>query len=228
VPPNATGPVTIEIVAPNGVSMRRAASTDVPHPVDPKDVPFPAYWIVTPQPPAATPGMHRFVWDFRIGTGEGPLAAPGRYTVRATIAGRTFARPLVLRRDPRIHASDADLVAQTNFALTVDRLRATVRAALADAAKARAAKPSLAARIDAIAGSTPGSNPEDSMGAALRRDTTSLRADARFLAELEFSIETADAPPNATERDAWRTLSQRATRKVAALEAVLKSGSRTR
>ena len=228
VPPTATGPVAIEIVAANGASIRRVASTDVPHPIDPKDVPFPAYWIVTPQPPPATPGMHRFVWDFRIGADDGPFAPPGRYTVRATIAGHTFAQPLVLRRDPRIHASDADLVAQTNFALAVDHLRTTVRAALANAAKARAANPSLAARINAIVGSTVSSNPEDSTGAALRRDTTSLRADARFLTELEFSLETADAPPTATERTAWRTLSLRAIRKVTALEALLKSAGRSR
>jgi hypothetical protein len=103
-----------------------------------------------------------------------------------------------------------------------------VRAALANAAKARAANPSLAARINAIVGSTVGANPEDSMGAALRRDTTSLRADARFLTELEFSLETADAPPTATERTAWRTLSLRAIRKVTALEALLKSAGRSR
>jgi hypothetical protein len=66
----------------------------------------------------ATPGAHRFVWDMayagpldpgspRSGR-DGPLAAPGRYTVRLAwedSAGRTAwsaERPLVLEADPRV------------------------------------------------------------------------------------------------------------------------------
>jgi hypothetical protein len=66
----------------------------------------------------ATPGMHRFVWDFahpgpvdpgspRSGR-NGPQAAPGRYTVRlawlddAGKAGWSMEQPLEVRPDPRV------------------------------------------------------------------------------------------------------------------------------
>ncbi|MDB4885441.1 MAG: hypothetical protein JWN79_879, partial [Gemmatimonadetes bacterium] len=56
-------------------------------------------------------GVNRWIWDMtypgplngaRAGRGGGgPMAAPGRYTVRLTAAGQTTTQPLVLRADPR-------------------------------------------------------------------------------------------------------------------------------
>jgi len=63
-----------------------------------------------------TPGMHRFTWDLTwpgpwdAGRGNGrsgPLAAPGRYTVRLTAGRMTLTRPLVVRIDPRVAADGA-------------------------------------------------------------------------------------------------------------------------
>ena len=216
VPAGAPGVVSLEVRDAAGAVVRHAASDDVPKPVDPADVPFPAYWIVTPQPPSASPGMHRYVWDFHAGDPDGPLAPPGRYTVRMTIAGRTFAQPLVIRRDPRVAASDTDLVQQFVAARAVDALRAKVRAALADAAKLRAAKPGLRARIDAIAGAPLGGDPDDTLGAAALADTASLRADARLLGELAYAIESADTRPTANERGAFAALAKRTARGLAA------------
>ena len=62
---------------------------------------------------AARVGLNRFVWDMsypgpwspnaggRRG-GSGPMAAPGRFTVRLTSNGRSASEPLELRADPRI------------------------------------------------------------------------------------------------------------------------------
>jgi photosystem II stability/assembly factor-like uncharacterized protein len=71
------------------------------------------------------PGTNRFVWNFRypapkqvkgividLGTGDGPEAVPGDYTVRLTVDGRVMERPLKVLPDPRLHMSHADLVAQ--------------------------------------------------------------------------------------------------------------------
>ena len=76
--------------------------------------------------------MHRFVWDLHEPEPEGvtfgyPIAAvaantpvepagpwvvPGRYTVRLTAAGRTVTQPLVVRMDPRVRLTAAELARQ--------------------------------------------------------------------------------------------------------------------
>ena len=96
-------------------------------------------------------GLNRFVWDMtwpgpwspnanQRGR-NGPMAAPGRYTVRLTSGGSTSTQPLVLRADPRVLADGItqarleaqqahnlrvrDLVSDANVA--ADRLRALRR-----------------------------------------------------------------------------------------------------
>jgi hypothetical protein len=119
-PENVTGPVVLEIRDAQHHVLRRMASTDTPHVDAPSDVDYPAYWIAQPKVPAATPGMHRFVWDFRIAHAGGPLAAPGLYEVALVANGKTLMRPLRITRDPRVKASDADLVAQMQLATAID------------------------------------------------------------------------------------------------------------
>ncbi len=43
----------------------------------------------------------------------GPLAAPGRYTVRLVVSGHSYRQPLDVIKDPKIQASEADLRAST-------------------------------------------------------------------------------------------------------------------
>lgn len=77
-------------------------------------------------------GLNRFVWDLRYpdtkevhdvvndeGTTRGPIAAPGRYTVRLTVGGRTLTQPFVVVGDPRVVATQADYDAQLVLALQV-------------------------------------------------------------------------------------------------------------
>jgi photosystem II stability/assembly factor-like uncharacterized protein len=57
-------------------------------------------------------GLNRYTWDLtypgprdgRTGDagGNGPMAVPGRYTVRLVVAGQTLTQPLVVREDPRV------------------------------------------------------------------------------------------------------------------------------
>ena len=85
----------------------------------------------------ADPGMNRFVWDLRYpdatridddpqvndqleGALKGPVAAPGRYSVRLSVDGQKSEAQFVVAPDPRIPATQADLDAQ--FALRA-RLR---------------------------------------------------------------------------------------------------------
>ena len=138
-PPGTSGPVRLSVATPAGDVLRSWSSADAVRDVDPATVPFPAYWIEKARTPAATAGLHRFVWDFRVDDAHGPFAAPGTYVVRLEAAGRTFVQSLVLRRDPRVHASDADLAAQTALARDVHALGVRF-----DAADARAALPPAA------------------------------------------------------------------------------------
>jgi hypothetical protein len=127
----AAGPVSLEIVDAAGAVVRRYRSDDAPEPpVEGRNIPD--YWIRPPQPLPATAGLHRFVWDlhyappaaversypiaaiYRNTPAEprGPWALPGEYTVRLTVDGRTFSRPLRLKMDPRVKATPDDLRAQ--------------------------------------------------------------------------------------------------------------------
>ncbi|HEY3934563.1 MAG TPA: glycosyl hydrolase [Gemmatimonadales bacterium] len=57
---------------------------------------------------------------------NGPLGAPGQYTVRMTVGSDTQSRTVKVSRDPRSTATDADIAEQVNFLL---RIRDTVSAA---------------------------------------------------------------------------------------------------
>jgi hypothetical protein len=71
-------------------------------------------------------GLNRFSWNLRYEDPvkvpgnfyetdippKGPMALPGTYQVRLTVAGKSQTAPLELRKDPRVGASQADLEKQ--------------------------------------------------------------------------------------------------------------------
>jgi hypothetical protein len=85
---------------------------------------------------------------------EGPLATPGRYTVELSSGGKSDRKTLVVKTDPRIRASEADLNTQIGLAtrladalavtydafLSLKDLRASVAAAEKALAESKAAK----------------------------------------------------------------------------------------
>ena len=107
---------------------------------------------------AKTRGAHRMTWDlvwpgpWEAGRGSGrngPLAAPGAYTVRMTVDGRMWTRPLRLRIDPRVAAdgvTQADLEAQLAHNLRVRDLVTEVNRLVARIAEAK-----RTATVDALA-----------------------------------------------------------------------------
>ena len=118
--------------------------------------PVPLYWYRPPQRLAATAGMHRFYWDLRYqplaegGGGRGglaiqavpfnstpasttPLVAPGTYTVKLTVNGRSYTQPLSVKQDPRVPTP----------ALHLNQLYALMRGSYFDAANARAGLDSI-------------------------------------------------------------------------------------
>jgi hypothetical protein len=50
---------------------------------------------------------------------KGPLVAPGTYTARLVVDGKTYTAPIVVRPDPRVTVPQQDLAEQVRFALDV-------------------------------------------------------------------------------------------------------------
>jgi photosystem II stability/assembly factor-like uncharacterized protein len=132
-PSSFSGTVTLEILDSSGKLVRRYASTEAPYATheDLAKQLIPLYWLKMPETLPASAGMHRWVWDLRAVTPtatrytypisavphrtpripQGPLALPGTYTVRLTAGGKVLTASLVIKMDPRVKASSADLLA---------------------------------------------------------------------------------------------------------------------
>jgi len=133
-PGSSSSPVTLEILDGTGKSVRKYSSADRRAPLSeiaPKH-PIPMYWVREDEVLSAEPGMHRFVWDVRYAPPkslshgypisailhdtplepEGPRALPGSYTVKLTVDGKVLTQPLVLKMDPRIKSTPAELAQQ--------------------------------------------------------------------------------------------------------------------
>ena len=156
-PPNFTGSVQIAIYDPAGALVNRFNSSDVPKPLDLSKLPIAPEWVVAPQPPAATPGQHRFVWDlhyakpaeFGEGRATGVWAPPGRYTVELTAGGQVLRQPLAVLPDPRVKVSQADFQAQFRLAKQVEQARVRVQAMLHQATELKAGLAKLDGRAGA-------------------------------------------------------------------------------
>jgi hypothetical protein len=80
--------------------------------------------------------------------GIGPAAAPGTYTLRLTVDGKTATAPFVLQPDPRETASDADLGEQVRFTLGI---RDAITRLTHDVLRLRAVRRQLAERNELLA-----------------------------------------------------------------------------
>jgi len=127
--------VQLEILDAYGKTIRVASSTDKPYEVPPVNIPL--YWIRPQQLLQVTQGAHRWVWDlhtqplnipasYDIAAIYGqtapnptsPWVLPGNYTVRLTVEGKTFTRPLTVKMDPRVKTPAAELQKQYRLSNT--------------------------------------------------------------------------------------------------------------
>ena len=146
-----------------------------------------------------------------------PLGSwPGTYTVRLTAGGTTLSQPLVVRMDPRVKTSVADLQAQFDAAKSAygDMLKATAvlheGTVLRGQLKARGgqqpvqnADAGLQSKLDRVLGAdTPGRGGGGRGGPGGPPTLSSLRL---TLSRLEHQIENADAAPTAAQLDAIKT-----------------------
>jgi photosystem II stability/assembly factor-like uncharacterized protein len=209
----AKTPLVLEVLDSAGHVVRRWSSSDKPQQVNAKALDIPASWVHPAQPPSATPGAHRFVWNLEYANRV--LAAPGRYTVRMNVNGATYSQSLTLRRDPTYKAGDADLQAQFALAQAVDAEAKTVADALKRAQKLVKSHPQLRS----VVGREPASSPDDSVGKPAE-DFSSLRYIGDALQGLQYGIESADARPTPDQYTAFALLKAKAAKALAILNAI--------
>jgi photosystem II stability/assembly factor-like uncharacterized protein len=221
-PSGVRGPVTLEVLDARGRVVRRFSSSDSV----PKDsgLNIPDYWIRPPQVLSTEAGMHRFVWDLHYSPPpaashsypisavyrdtwrepRGPIALPGRYTVRLRAAagggGRPLTQPLTIRMDPRVKTAAAALAQQFAYA-------SRVAGAMARQDAAARAMRDVRARIRALPDSV--AAPLDSLG----------RLGGQLTGLLDL-IDGVDAAPSTQAVQAVRTLEARLARLLARWAAV--------
>ncbi|HKC47554.1 MAG TPA: glycosyl hydrolase [Gemmatimonadales bacterium] len=119
-----------------------------------------------PHRPAAEPrlpnkaGLNRFAWDLRTPSAQsfwgnrdvstnGPMVLPGRYRLRLKVGNETYVQPLVVRADPRGHATAAALAQQFRL---LRQIRDTVHAATSTIVALRNARAQLDDRLPKLTG----------------------------------------------------------------------------
>ena len=122
-------PITLEILDSKGKVIRKYKSKgEKPAEPSPQASFFRGGMANLP----AKAGLNRFEWDLRYeppsvvpgavswgGRPIGPLAVPGDYQVKLTVAGKSYTAPLKLEEDPRIQVSAEDLQKQLDFSLQI-------------------------------------------------------------------------------------------------------------
>jgi hypothetical protein len=171
------GEVTLDFVDARGTVVRSFSSTGTGERTGAVAQgmrrPLPPERFGTPRLPSGR-GVHRFTWDLRLpgawsdderrnGRG-GPVALPGRYTVRLTVGGKVLTQPVEVRLDPRVAA---DGVALAHLREQLD-LSLKVRDALSEAGR-------LAARVHAARMTASGAQAERIAAAERKLVTAPVR-----------------------------------------------------
>jgi len=125
---SANGALSIDILDEQGARVRHLSSTAAQTREQPQEWPD---LVHAADRPTARGGMNRFVWNLRYDdpvqipgafysqlAPRGPLALPGKYTVRLSYAGQTQSVPLEIRVDPRVRGSLDGL--KQKFALAME------------------------------------------------------------------------------------------------------------
>ncbi len=195
----------------------------------------------------ASAGMNRFLWDmrypevpaapredeltsFEATSPVPPVAAPGRYTARVTVDGRSLEEPFDIRRDPRIMATDAELRAQFDLSMKIRQRASDIVDALnrIHEAQRRLAAPSADAqqdarlrdRLRAIEGRlqrlADPHNPMDTQPKGLYNQ----------LGSLSRTVLSAEAGPTRADVAVFEALSARIDEQLAELDDLLRGSSR--
>ena len=243
-PRNVTGPVTFTILDARGRVVRRYSSAEHVVPPNPAKLDYAPIWAKRPMVPAATPGMHRLVWDLHYAAPRAPGAAgpekpgvwapPGRYTVVLTVDGRTYRQPLRVEPDPNVKVPQAALVSQFHLARKIERTQFRAAQAEAVAVKlldalatrlkqggaARGAIAALYARARNLSGERPFPQHHIGFGGAPPRNLASLVMLSQDLLHLQRAVDGADAAPSPDARTGYAIVSRQLDATLAAWRSI--------
>jgi len=148
-------PITLQIEDANGELLRTFRSLSAAERKDPKDLDKSTSYL------SAQPGWNRFLWDLRLPASPaldgddpqfepmpGPAVPPGTYRLQLHIDGQTLSRDLQLVKDATSSASAAELQAQFDLLLAIQRCYARATTGVNTMRRYRAQLQSLAARTD--------------------------------------------------------------------------------
>jgi len=216
------GPISLEIRDADGRLVRRFGSDEKPQTMRAEQY-FEEDWLKPEPALAASPGMHRFIWNLRrerprairyeysiraiFGEDtptevEGAFVLPGRYTVELKAAGGSYRVPLTVRLDPRVHTSEANLLALDRFTRALDEDLELAATADAEREHAHAAVDALAHRLRGDAAHAALADQAASLAQATREGSgnDSLGAASTVLSAVDADAESADRAPITGQR----------------------------
>ncbi len=233
------GAIGLDVLDGDGRVVRHLSSAPAQPIAEAAEPPEPSFWLATPHPMPTAVGLNRVNWDLRYdappafrhsfpisanpaltpATPEGPLALPGEYTLRLTVAGKSYTQKLTVNRDPRSPASLADLRAQHALQMplydgaaeawqghaSAAALAAAVKQAVAGTASSTAVA-AAAKRIEATLDSLAGSR-ERGRGSFGRRGGPApppdfVELNASILRQLD-GLDNGDMAPTEPSLAAW-------------------------
>jgi hypothetical protein len=193
-------------------------------------------------------GMNRFLWDMRYpdaagfpkiilwaGNLRGPVALPGKYQVRLTMAGQTRTQPFTIAKHPMLTGvSDADLEQQFKLAM---QIRDKLGQANESVVRIRGLKDQIADRVGKLDAAQDAEIAAG--GKELARKLTAIEGEIyqyrnqssqdplnypiklnNKLAALAGVVQSADARPTNQSYEAFKDLSARLDAQLAVLEAL--------
>jgi hypothetical protein len=126
--------VSLEIFDQTGKLIRKFTNQDKPYTIP--DVNIPLYWIRPQQILSGAAGQHRFLWDLHYTPLDvpatypiaaiyqntapdpsSPWVVPGTYTVRLTAGNQSFSHTLLVKMDPRVKSTTAQLQMQHDLSM---------------------------------------------------------------------------------------------------------------
>ncbi len=231
-----TAEVTLDVLDSAGRTVRHLSSVPQPPVPEAARPPHPNFWVAPPFRLPTEAGGNRTNWDLRadpppafVHTFEinanpgltpaspvGALVAPGTYTLRLTVDGRSATARVTVTNDPRSPATTSDVRAQVALQRALAGAMRTAYEAYQQAAVIRARLDSLGprdsaspsakalaafrARLDSVAGTAPTTRFNVGRPGRLPTDLASLhgRFEDQFMAQ-----ENGDLAPTAAMRRAF-------------------------
>ena len=131
---DAPGEVTLDIIDMKGTVVNHYSSNDTAYKIPELYVPL--FWIRPQTLLSAKAGSHRFLWDMHHASlglppsypisaiykntaprPTSPWVMPGKYTIKLSVNGKAISQPLLVKMDPGIKTSVADLQKQHDLSM---------------------------------------------------------------------------------------------------------------